>query len=94
MGGAGEHTSGDLILAFSTANRGWRASDDAASVPRTIALTALSDAYITPLFDAAIEATEDAILSALLAAEAMTGRDGITAHRLDPDLLREALAAG
>jgi D-aminopeptidase len=94
MGGSGDHTSGDLILAFSTANRGWRASDLAARVPRTIPLTALSDAYITPLFDAAIEATEEAILSALLAAETMTGRDGITAHRLDPELLREALAAG
>ena len=38
-----------------------------------------------------VEATEEAILNALLAAETMTGRDGITAHRLDPERLLRAL---
>jgi len=41
--------------------------------------------------DAAIEATEEAIVNALLAAETMTGRDGIVAHALDAALLAGAL---
>ena len=51
----------------------------------------LSDEFITPLFYAVIEATEEAILNALLQAETMTGRDGNTAHALDPDRLTEVL---
>ena len=45
------------------------------------------NARMTPLFDAVVEATEEAILNALLAAETMTGRDGRTVHGLDPELL-------
>ena len=45
----------------------------------------------TPLFHAAIEATEAAIVNALLAAETMTGRDGITAHALGAERLLGAL---
>ena len=52
----------------------------------------VSDEYITPLFYGVIEATEEAILNALLQAETMTGRDGNTAHRLDPDRLVEVIA--
>jgi D-aminopeptidase len=51
----------------------------------------LSDAEITPFYDAVIEATEEAILNALLAAETMTGRNGNTVHALDPELLQEVL---
>ncbi len=46
---------------------------------------------MTALFDAAAEATEEAILNALLAAETMTGRDGITAYGLEPEMLLLAL---
>jgi D-aminopeptidase len=46
---------------------------------------------MTPLFYAAAEATEEAILNALLAAGTVTGRDGITAQGLTPDLLLGAL---
>ena len=53
----------------------------------------LHDNHITPLFDAVADATEEAIVNALLAAETMTGRDGITAHALEPEALEEALAA-
>lgn len=90
-GGGGEHWSGDLFVAFSTANRGLPASDLGEATPVTVGLEMLSNTYITPLFDAVVEATEEAILNALLAAESMTGRDGITAHRLDPDRLLRAL---
>jgi D-aminopeptidase len=85
-GGAGEHTSGDLILAFATGN-----GEIETALP-AYGLTALADAAMSPLFWAAVEATEEAIVNALVAAETMTGRDGITAHALPHDRLREVLA--
>jgi D-aminopeptidase len=51
----------------------------------------LSDLEISPLYDAVIESTEEAILNAMLAAETMTGRDGNTVHALEPELLVEVL---
>jgi D-aminopeptidase len=83
MGGTGAHSSGDLFLAFATGNRGL------ASGEREVQLRMLSDSEITPFYDAVIEATEEAILNALLAAKSMTGRDGNTAHALEPALLVE-----
>ena len=47
----------------------------------------LGNDAIDPLFYAAIEATEEAIVNAMLQAETMTGKGGATAHRLDPELL-------
>jgi D-aminopeptidase len=52
----------------------------------------LPDAAITELFWAAIEATEEAILNALVAAETMAGRDGFTARRLDHAMLLDVMA--
>lgn len=91
IGGVGEHWSGDLFFAFSNANRGMPACDYAAPSPLTIPLTMLSNTYIDGLFDAVVEATEEAIVNALLGAETMVGRDGVTAHRLDPDRLAAIL---
>jgi D-aminopeptidase len=51
----------------------------------------LDDGAIDPLFYAVIEATEEAVLNALLQAEAMTGRDGVTAYALDPERLTDIL---
>lgn len=90
-GGVGEHWSGDLFLAFSTANRGLPASEYGAESPLTVPLTMLSNTYITELFDAVVEATEEAIVNTLVAAETMLGRDGITAYGLDPDRLAHIL---
>ena len=92
VGGAGEHSSGDLFLAFSTANRGRLASykDDIAAGPFDV--TMLPDAAISPLFWAAIEATEEAILNALIGAETLTGIDGVTAHALPHDALVDVMA--
>ncbi len=50
------------------------------------------DNRLTPLFKATADATEAAIVNALLAAETMTGRDGITAHALDHERLLDLLA--
>lgn len=51
------------------------------------------DQHINPLLEAVVEATEEAITNALLAAETMTGRDGITAHAIDHDRLRAVMRA-
>ena len=51
----------------------------------------IPDGAISDLFWGAIEATEEAILNALVAADTMTGRDGITAHRLDHGTLVEVM---
>jgi D-aminopeptidase len=90
-GGAGEPSSGDLVIAFATGNP----SVDAAAPGRDGAyrVSALRDDRLGPLFWAAIEATEEAIANALVAAETMTGRDGITAHALPHDRLTSVLAA-
>lgn len=85
MGGTAAHTSGDLFFAFATGNRGL-----AGDGPE-LGLRMLSDTGISPFYDAVIEATEEAILNSLLAAETMTGRDGNTVHALPADLLVETL---
>ena len=88
-GGGGENDSGDLFLAFATGNRGLTAEDEGRSV--THAIEMLDDDHITPLFWAAIEATEEAVLNALLAAETMSG-NGVTFHALPADRLLEIMA--
>jgi D-aminopeptidase len=85
-GGGGNHSSGDIFLAFSTANGGRLASYKLEGLPAApFEVAMLPDAAITDLFWGAIEATEEAILNALVAAETMTGRDGVTAHALPHD---------
>jgi D-aminopeptidase len=92
-GGVGENSSGDIFLSFATGNRGLSSALGlpSASAALTHQLEMLDNSYITALFDAAIEAIEEAILNALLAAKTMVGRDGITAYGLDPDRLVTAL---
>jgi len=80
------HGSGDIILAFSTGNR---VPHD--PKPLTYALTVVADAHLDPLFRAAGEATEEAILNALTMATTTTGRDGNTAYALPLDRLVEAM---
>ncbi len=54
----------------------------------------LDNSHLDGLFHAVIEATEEAVLNALLAADTMTGRDGVTAHALPVDDLLRILSAG
>ncbi|MEP6680917.1 MAG: P1 family peptidase [Chloroflexota bacterium] len=91
MGSYASHGSGDLFLAFATGNRG--ISDHAGeSDTRLVArVEMVADSQVDPLFEATAEATEEAIVNALLAATTMTGRDGITAHALPHDRLREVM---
>ncbi|MEO6579077.1 MAG: P1 family peptidase [Candidatus Limnocylindria bacterium] len=93
MGSYAAHGSGDLFLAFATGNRGLsrRAGEDD---PRSVVdLRMVVDEGINPLLEATVEATEEAIVNMLLAAETMIGRDGISAHALDHDRLAEVMRA-
>jgi D-aminopeptidase len=93
MGGTANHSSGDLILAFATGNRGLTSAEARGDgVPPVIDVRMVPDNRMTPLFKATAEATEAAIVNALLAATTMTGRDGITAHALDHDRLLDVMA--
>ncbi|MGE5226583.1 MAG: P1 family peptidase [Planctomycetaceae bacterium] len=91
-GGGGEHSSGDLIVAFSVANRGRLRSYKMDQPPDAVDVTMLPDGALTPLFWGAIESTEEAIVNALVAAETMTGRDGVTAHALPHDALVDVMS--
>jgi len=77
--------SGDIFVAFSTANPG----ADKSPGPNTV--QTVSTDRISPLFTATVEATEEAIVNAMVAAETMTGRDGHTVNALTHDKLREVL---
>jgi D-aminopeptidase len=91
MGSTANHSSGDLILAFATGNRGLpNAGGETGSITHEIRMVA--DHRITKLFHATAEATEAAVVNALLAAETLTGRDGITAHALPHDRLLDVMA--
>jgi D-aminopeptidase len=90
-GGAGEHSSGDLFIAFATGNAGRLRTYKAERSQEPIAVSMLPDNEMSNLFWAAIEATEEAILNALVAAGTLTGRDGITAHALPHDRLVEIM---
>jgi D-aminopeptidase len=91
-GGGGEHSSGDLFLAFSTANvEGLNSYKVESTGNPPVKISMLSDTEITRVFWAAIEATEEAILNALVAAETLSGRDGITGYALPHDRLVEIM---
>lgn len=85
-GGLAGNGSGDLFLAFSTANPG--AARPQGGVAQ---IQALANDWIDPLFNAAAYAAEEAILNAMLAAETMTGRDGLTVPALPHDRLVEVM---
>lgn len=85
LGGLGTNGSGDIFIAFSTGNPG------AWNQRATVELEMLPNAGMNRLFEATVEATEEAILNAMVAAETMTGRDGLTAHALPHDRLQDAL---
>jgi len=91
MGGGLSDGSGDIFLAFATGNRGLPRAVLDSDVPQSVPVRMLPNERMSPLFQAAAEATEAAIVNALLAAGTVTGPDGVTAHGLDPDALISAL---
>jgi D-aminopeptidase len=87
-GGAGENWSGDLCVAFSTANRGFESDWIVEGAHAEVAsVQMLADSLIDSLFYAVIEATEEAIVNSLVAAETMTGGDDMVAYALPHDEL-------
>jgi len=94
-GAISSNGSGDLFLAFSTANPGAAGgkSDlttmNRGSAPARVEMVR-NDA-ITPLFDATVQATEEAIINALVAAEDMRGADGHFVPALPHEVLRQVL---
>jgi D-aminopeptidase len=91
VGGGGGDSSGDIFLAFSTANAGRLTTSKTDAGPGPINVEMLPNREITALFWGVIEAAEEAILNALVAAETLVGRDGITAHALPHDRLVEIM---
>jgi L-aminopeptidase/D-esterase-like protein len=85
VGGFGANSSGDIFIAFSTAN------PDAFKGDGIKPLTMLPNHLMTPLFEATAQATEEAIVNALVAAETMEGVDGNTVYALPHDRLQDAL---
>jgi len=77
--------SGDIFIAFSTANSG------AAKPDRLAQLTMLPNDQMNPLFEATVQATEEAVINAMVAAETMTGIENHQVIALPHDKLREVL---
>ena len=86
VGGRGENSSGDIFIAFSTANAAEFGKNEGIAN-----IQMLPNDRINQLFWATAQATEEAILNALVAAETMTGYKGNTVYALPHDRLQEAL---
>jgi L-aminopeptidase/D-esterase-like protein len=86
LGGYGGNGSGDIFIAFSTANPGVGARSGLQQ------LTMLPNDVMSPLFLATVQATEEAIINALVAAETMTGINGNTKHAIPHERLKEIMA--
>ena len=78
--------SGDIFIAFSTANAGAGLEQK-----KTVAVQMLPNSRMDALFEATVQATEEAVVNALVAAKTMTGADGHTVEALPHDRLREVL---
>lgn len=81
VGGRGENGSGDIFIAFSTGNQ------TAFQRNNFTQLTELPNDLINPLFDATVQAVEEAIINAMVAAETMEGINGNKAYGLPRDLV-------
>jgi D-aminopeptidase len=89
-GGAGENGSGDMAFCFTTGNT--FAGDFAATAgPDVVEVRMLANRLIDRLFYAAIEATEEAIVNALFAAETMEGPEGLVVTALPREQTAELL---
>jgi D-aminopeptidase len=85
MGGKGENSSGDIFIAFSTANA------KSAGDEFTVRVEMLANDRIDAIFYGTVQAAEEAILNAMLAADTMTGANGLRVFALPHDRLLAAL---
>jgi L-aminopeptidase/D-esterase-like protein len=86
VGGRGENSSGDLFVAFSTANA------EVSKTAGTAQLQMLPNEGINPLFRDTVSATEEAIVNALVAAKTMVGVNGNTAYAIPHDRLKAVMS--
>lgn len=92
-GTTGSHFSGDIFLAFSTANEGALTSRMGNESVVTAGLEHVAWGSIDAFYTAVVEATEEAVLNSLVAARTMTGRNGHVSPALPHDEVRKAFAA-
>lgn len=85
VGGRGENGSGDIFIAFSTAN------PTAFQRENFTSLTELPNDMINPLFNGTVQAVEEAIINAMVAAETMEGINGNKAYGLPHKLVMDVL---
>ncbi len=85
VGGRGSNGSGDIFIAFSTAN------ENAFDREKNAKVETISNDRLTPLFEATVQSVEEAIINAMIAAETMEGINGNTAYALPHDLLIDLL---
>tara|TARA_R110002049_G_scaffold71900_1_gene184824 strand:- start:85 stop:1263 length:1179 start_codon:yes stop_codon:yes gene_type:complete len=85
VGGRGSNGSGDIFLAFSTAN------ENAFNRDETTTVESMSNDQLMPVFEATVQVVEEAIINAMVAAETMDGINGNKAYALPHDLLIETL---
>jgi len=85
VGGRGSNGSGDIFIAFSTAN------ENAFNRRKTTTVKTFPNDQITPLFEATVQAVEEAIINAMVAADTMEGINGNKSYALPHDLLQQTL---
>jgi len=86
LGSISGNDSGDIFIAFSTANAGAGLEQK-----KPVAVQMLPNEPMDALFEATVQATEEAVVNAMIAAKTMTGADGHTVDALPHDRLREVL---
>ncbi|MFP4107176.1 MAG: P1 family peptidase [Phycisphaerae bacterium] len=82
-------TSGEIVFAVSTGNRASRLEKQQ---HRTVSLESLGDVHINPIYEAAVECTEEAVLNAIFCSRGQTGRHGRVAPALPTDIVCRMLA--
>lgn len=85
MGGRGGNSSGDIFIAFSTAN------PEISNMDKLANIKMFPNEMINPFFEAVAQATEESIVNAMIAAETMVGRDGNKVYAIPHDRLIEVL---
>jgi L-aminopeptidase/D-esterase-like protein len=91
VGSYAAHSSGEIVLAFSTSNRLARRPP---KPDRLINLRLIADTYISSLYEAVIEATEEAVLNAVFCSNGMHGREGRYAPPIPQEDVLELLRSG
>jgi D-aminopeptidase len=85
LGSISGNDSGDIFISFSTANAGAGLAQKSANVQM------IANEQLDGLFEATVQATEEAVINAMIAAKTMTGKNGYTVEALPHDRLREVL---